>query len=251
MQMLTAERRHEILVRLARDDRVVVSELVASLGVSEDTVRRDLRELAEKGLVHRVHGGALVPASPTASFVRRLELSRDVKAGLAEAALPLLERAQVIVLDGGTTNLELASRLPPTFGGTVVTNSPPTASVLANHPNAEVLLIGGKLLKEAQVTVGPSAVEAFRAIRADLCVLGGCAFQPEIGVMTTDADEAPVKRAMIECSGQVVALATADKLALTSPWVVAALQELDYLVTDAAAEATRPYAAAGIDVVSV
>src|ERR1044072_5215020 len=110
--MLTAERRNEILVRLDRDGKVVASELVDALGVSEATVRRDLRELAADGLVLRVHGGALPPTTPMPSFAQRLEVSREAKGHVAEAALPLLEDAQVIVIDGGTTSLELARRLP-------------------------------------------------------------------------------------------------------------------------------------------
>jgi DeoR/GlpR family transcriptional regulator of sugar metabolism len=249
--MLTAERRHAILSRLGRDGRVVVSELVASLGVSEDTVRRDLHELAGKGLVHRVHGGALAPASPTASFARRLEAAREQKGALAEAALPLLERARVIVLDGGTTALAIASRLPASYDGTVVTNSPPAASALTDHPSVEVVLIGGSLRKQSQVAVGASTVEAFRALRADICVLGICAFHADVGVTTMDSDEAQVKRAMVACAAEVIALATADKLRMTSPWIVAGLDEIDYLVTDGADELTRPYLAAGIDVVTV
>src|SRR5262245_6669856 len=147
--MLTAERRQEILGRLERDGKVVASELVVSLGVSEDTVRRDLRDLAEQGLLQRVHGGALPAPPTTGSFARRLEVSRTAKLALADAALPLLAGARVIVLDGGTTSLALAQALPSGHDGTVVTNSPPIATALAGHPAAEVVLVGGRLLKEA------------------------------------------------------------------------------------------------------
>src|SRR5262245_609298 len=128
--MLTAERRQIILTRLERDGKVVASELVDALGVSEDTVRRDLRELASGGFVQRVHGGALPPAA-TATFAQRLSVSPEAKAHLAEAALPLLEGASVVLLDGGTTALELARRLPPERECTVLTNSPPVAAALA------------------------------------------------------------------------------------------------------------------------
>src|SRR5690242_15461004 len=157
--MLTAERKQEILGRLERDGKVVASELVTSLGVSEDTVRRDLRDLAERGLLHRVHGGALASAPPTGSFTQRLAVSPEQKAALADAALPLVVGARVIVFDGGTTTLELARRLPLDYDGIVVTNSPPVATALANHPKAEVVLVGGRLLKDAQVAVGAAAVE--------------------------------------------------------------------------------------------
>ena len=155
--MLTAERRQEILGRLDRDGKVVASELVASLGVSEDTVRRDLRDLADQGLLLRVHGGALPAAQAIGSFERRLELGHEAKVALADAALPLLHGARVIVLDGGTTPLELARRLPHSHTGTVVTNSPPVAVALAAHPQVEVVLVGGRLLKADQVAVGSVA----------------------------------------------------------------------------------------------
>ncbi len=249
--MLTAERKQAILVRLECDGRVVASELVASLGVSEDTVRRDLRDLAEQGLLHRVHGGALASAAPTVSFAHRLEVGHEEKAALADAALPLLQGARVIVLDGGTTALELALRLPVAFDGTIVTNAPPVASALANHPKADVMLVGGRLFKDQQVAVGSAAVETLRTVRADVCVLGICSLHPDVGVTTPDNEEAQVKRAMVACARQVIALATADKLRNASPWVVARLTDVDQLVTDGDDELTRPYATAGIAVVSV
>jgi DeoR/GlpR family transcriptional regulator of sugar metabolism len=249
--MLTAERRQAILGRLEADGKVVASELVASLGVSEDTVRRDLRDLAEQGLLQRVHGGALPAPAQVGSFARRLEIAHDEKVALADAALPLLEGARVIVLDGGTTPLELARRLPAGFDGTVVTNAPPIAVALAGHPRAEVVLVGGRLIKSAQVAVGAAAVEALHAVRADVCVLGVCSLHPDVGVTTLDHDEAHVKRAMVASAGEVIALATADKLRTASPWVVAQLADVDHLVTDGDAELTHPFAAAGIDVVTV
>jgi DeoR/GlpR family transcriptional regulator of sugar metabolism len=247
--MLTAERRQAILSRLGRDGKVVASELVAALGVSEDTVRRDLRELAAGGLVQRVHGGALPLAPATASFAQRLRVAPEAKAHLAAAALPLLEGASVIVLDGGTTSLELARRLPADRACTVLTNSPPVAAALAEHPLADVVLIGGRLLKDPQVTVGAAAVDALRQVHADVCVLGICSLHPELGVTTSDHDEAHVKRAMVESAAEVIALATADKLRTAAPWVVAPLADVTHLVTDAAPDLTHDYAAAGVSVV--
>jgi DeoR/GlpR family transcriptional regulator of sugar metabolism len=113
------------------------------------------------------------------------------------------------------------------------------------------MVVGGRLLKDEQVAVGPVAVDAFRAIRADACVLGVCAFDPEVGVTTANDDEAQVKRAMVACSREVVALATKDKLHVSNPWVVASLDEIDHLVTDGGADLTSAFAAAGVGVVAV
>jgi DeoR/GlpR family transcriptional regulator of sugar metabolism len=228
---------------------VVASELVTALGVSEDTVRRDLRELAANGHVLRVHGGALPPPPAAATFAQRLQHAPEAKAELATAALPLLEGAKVLLLDGGTTALELARRLPHDRDCTVLTNSPPVAEALAAHPRAEVVLIGGRLLKESQVTVGSAAVDTLRQVRADACVLGICGLHPELGVTATDHDEAHVKRAMVAASAEVIALATADKLRSAGPWIVAPLADVTHLVTDASDELTADYAAAGVNVV--
>jgi DeoR/GlpR family transcriptional regulator of sugar metabolism len=247
--MLTAERRRDILTRLERDGKVVASELVAALGVSEDTVRRDLRELAAGGLVQRVHGGALPPAPPAATFDQRLHVAPEAKAHLAEAALPLLDTAKVVLLDGGTSALELARRLPRERDCTVLTNAPPVAAALALHPRAEVIVIGGRLFKDAQVTVGSAAVDALRQVHADACVLGICSLHPELGVTATDHEEAHVKRAMVQASAEVIALATADKLRTMSPWLVAPLAEVTHLVTDAGDELTAEYTRAGVSVV--
>jgi DeoR/GlpR family transcriptional regulator of sugar metabolism len=249
--MLAAERRQEILAQLDRDGRVVVAELVAGLSVSEDTIRRDLEELAGRGLLHRVHGGALPTPGEALPFERRLEIGREEKVALATAAASYVESARTLVLDGGTTALEVARHLPTAWAGVVVTNAPPVAAALAVHPRAEVVVVGGRLLKDEQVTVGSAAIDAFRAVRADACVLGVCAVHPEIGVTTANEEEAQVKRAMVACSAEVVALATRDKLHTSSPWVVASLDEIDRLITDGGEDSTGAFVAAGVGVIAV
>ena len=249
-QLLSAERRRAILDELARDGKVVAARLVERLGVSEDTVRRDLRELAAQGLVQRVHGGALAPAPQPGSFERRRETCSAEKAALAAAAVGLLLEARVVLLDGSTTNLELARRLPVDRPLTVLTNSPPIAAALAEHPSAEVVLIGGRLDKRAQVTTGAAAVEFIRSVRVDACVLGVCALHPEAGLTTDDLEEAHVKRAMVGAAADVIALATTDKLRAAGPYLVAPVAELTHIVAEAAAgdELLEPYRALGVSV---
>jgi DeoR/GlpR family transcriptional regulator of sugar metabolism len=248
-QLLSAERRQAILTALKRDGKVVAARLVEELGVSEDTIRRDLRELAAQGLVQRVHGGALPPAPQPGTFADRAETCTAEKAALAEAAVAVLGDARVVLIDGSTTNLELVRRLPAEPLRTVLTNSPPIAVCLSEHPTAEVILIGGRLAKDAQVAVGSAAVEFVRSVRADACVLGICALHPETGITTTDLEEAHLKRAMVQSAADVIALATADKLGTASPWLVAPLADLTHLVTDADEEQTAGYEAAGVPVV--
>lgn len=248
--LLSVERRQAILSALARDGKVLAARLVDELGVSEDTIRRDLRELAAQGLVQRVHGGALPPAPPAGSFVHRRDMRTEAKAALARAAVAILGDARVIFLDGSTTNLEVARRLPAEPARTVLTNSPPIATALAEHPSAEVLVIGGHLDKRAQATTGSAAVDFVRSVRADACVLGICALHPEIGLTTEDLEEAQVERAMAQSSADVMALATADKLRAGSPYLVAPVAELTHLVAepDTPDDLLEPYRMLGVSV---
>src|SRR5262245_14254102 len=160
--MLAAERRHEILERLGRDGKVVAADLSASLAVSPDTVRRDLSELADAGLLRRVHGGALPPTVGAQAYEVRSEQATEAKAAIAHAISRRLRSGQVILLDSGTTTLEVARHLPRDLEATVITNSPPIAVALAEHPSVEVTMLGGMLDKEARAVVGAATIEALR-----------------------------------------------------------------------------------------
>ena len=229
--MLTAERRRLILERLQQDKKVLSSELSTVLKVSEDTIRRDLRELAEANLLQRVHGGALLVAAATASYADRQKQAPQEKAAIAQAAAKLVRPGQVVILDGGTTTLQVARHLPLDLPATIVTNSPPIAIALAEHTRIEVVMLGGQLYKKALVNVGAATVEALQMIRADLCLLGVCSLHPEVGISVTNLNEAYVKRAMITRAAEVVGLVTAAKLDTAAAYVVESIQALTYLVT--------------------
>jgi DeoR/GlpR family transcriptional regulator of sugar metabolism len=249
--MLAEERRHAILERLRSDGKVVAAELSSSLAVSPDTVRRDLRELAGAGLLRRVHGGALPPAVGAQTYAARREHAPEAKVAIARATGRLLRSGQVIVLDSGTTTLEVARQLPPELDATVITNSPPIAVALAEHPRVEVTVLGGRLDKDARALVGAAAIEALRLLRADVLVLGVCSLHPELGITVTALEESYVKRAMIANAAEVVAVSSADKLGSAGPYVVAPIDELTHLVTEASAPAEQldRYRALGIEVV--
>lgn len=249
--MLVAERRDRILLALRQGGRVLASDLSDSLGVSPDTIRRDLDELAASGLLRRVHGGAL-PSSPGAAvYADRLGQASASKAAIARAAGRMLRPGQVILLDGGTTTLRLAELWPPGLRATVITNSPPAAAALAAHGDLEVDVIGGRLHKNGLVTLGAAAAAAIRSLRPDVCVLGVASVHPAVGISVPDSEDAAVKRAMIDVSAEVIALAAADKLGTIAPYLVAAAAELTHLVTDTTDEAALDlYRAEGISVVS-
>jgi DeoR/GlpR family transcriptional regulator of sugar metabolism len=248
--MLTEERRRVILEGLHRDGRIVASELSAALDVSIDTVRRDLRELADAGLLRRVHGGALPAAVGAAPYAARLEQGPGAKTAIAEATSRLFHDGQVILLDAGTTTLEVARRLPPDLDATVITNSPPVALALAEHPRIAVNVLGGSLAKDAKALVGAATVEALRSVRADILVLGVCSLHPEIGITVIELEESYVKKAMIANAAEVVAVSSADKLGSAAPYVIAPIEELTYLVTEECeADRLDAYRNAGVEVV--
>ncbi len=206
--MLTAERRRSIMQTLQREGKVHATELSKALQVSEDTIRRDLRELAAAGVLQRVHGGAL-PRSPA------------------------------------------TARLPPDLRATVITHSPPIALALAEHPLVKAIVIGGKLYKHELVAVGAATVEAFRTFRADLCFLGISNVHPEVGISTSNLEEAYVKRAMIASAAEVVALTSAEKIGTAAPYIIGPLSDLTHLVTERSVpdEMLAPYRALGITIV--
>jgi DeoR/GlpR family transcriptional regulator of sugar metabolism len=249
--MLTTERRAVILGQLQSEGRVLAADLSTELGVSPDTIRRDLRELDASGLLRRVHGGALPRHGIAQSFAEGTRRAPAAKASIARRAAACARDGQVIVIDGGTTTLELARALSDDLRATVVTTSPPIAIALADHPGLEVTVVGGTLRSHRLVTVGADTVQSIRAIRADVVFLGVCGLHPEIGVTVPDIEERHVKAAMIEGAAEVVALADADKLGTAMPFVVAPLREVTHLVTDAAVDdsALSPYRALGIEVI--
>lgn len=249
--MLNAERRAVILEALRRDGRVVAAELSGKFGVSEDTVRRDLRELADEGLLRRVYGGA-VPRSPVSpSFARRRDEFRPAKSAIGAAAAAFVRDGQVVTFDGGTTPLEVAAHLPPDRRATVVTHSLPVASALADHPLVEVVVLGGTLHKASLVTVGATTAEAYRRVRADLCVLGTASIHPRLGVGVLDHEEAEVKRAMVAGAAEVMVVTSGEKLNTSAPFLVGPVSLVARLVTGPGVpdEALQAYREAGIEVV--
>lgn len=230
--MFNAERRQFILERLRRESRIVAKELSSEIGVSEDTIRRDLREMAAEGLIQRVHGGALLRSPASTNYTSRQQQASSAKHHIAEAAARLVQSGQVIILDGGTTNVLVAEQFPPDLRATVITNSPPAAIALKDYPYIETILIGGQFYKDSLVTVGATVIETLRSIRADLCMLGVCSLHPDIGISTPNFEEAHVKQAMITSAAEIVALASGEKLGTAAPYIVAPLSELTYLVTE-------------------
>jgi DeoR/GlpR family transcriptional regulator of sugar metabolism len=249
--LMKEERQALLLETLRREGKLLASEWSERLRISEDTIRRDLRELAQQQKLQRVHRGALPRSSSVPAFATREQHAPAAKRAIAHAAAKLVQDGQVIFVDGGTTTQQLASLLPDNLRATVVTNSPAAAIALAAHPALEVILLGGRLHKQAQVTVGAAVVDALRTFHADICFLGVCSVHPEFGLGIDDFEEAHVKRAMIASSAEVAGLVIAENLGTALPYVLAPAKSLTYLITDAAADDAKltPYRELGVTVV--
>ena len=194
--MLTTHRKQQILSILKRDGQVIAKDVSRSMGLSEDTIRRDLREMAQEGLLLRVHGGAL-PASPAmADFAERESIAAEGKIAIGRAAAKMIHAGQVVILDGGTTARQIARHIPSDLKATIVTHSPTIALELIDHREVEVILIGGRLFKHSVVAVGAAAIEAISEIHADTYFMGVTGVHAKAGLTTGDYEEAAVKRAL-------------------------------------------------------
>lgn len=248
--MLAAERHEYLVEKLRSEGKVVAKDVAAELRLSEDSIRRDLRELAAAGKCQRVYGGALPISAAIADYGTRTELNVGGKQSVARAAAALIRPGQTVILDGGTTTLELVRELDRELALTVVTHSPTIAVALLGHPNIEVFMLGGRLFKHSAVTCGAAAVEAAAQVNADLFFVGVTGVHPETGFTTDDADEAAMKRTLARHAADTYVLADADKIGTASRFVVLRAPEIAGLITDAprGSQALAPLADGGLPI---
>jgi DeoR/GlpR family transcriptional regulator of sugar metabolism len=230
---LPEERQRLILDRLERTGRVVAGQLAQEFGISEDTIRRDLRELADAGLCKRVYGGALPPSPGSPPIKRREQEAPARKQVLGQRAAELVRPEMILFLDAGSTNLAISKSLPEGQNLTVITNAPGIAESLVERVDIELQQIGGRIDHRSGAALGALAVRDVERIHFDLCFLGACAIDAQIGVTAVDAEEAAFKRILVERSGQVAVAVTNEKLGTAAPYQVAILSEIDDLVIEA------------------
>ena len=249
--MLTSQRKALIAQRLGRDGEIVAKAFAAELALSEDTIRRDLREMAAEGILKRVHGGALPLSPPLPDLSARQSLATDEKAALGARAAAMIAPGQVIFLDGGTTTAALARALPRSFAFTIVTHSPTIACELERHPTADVVLVGGRLYKHSMVTTGAMALETIRGLKADFYFMGVTAAHPTHGLTTGDMEEAATKRTIAENAAATFVLLTREKLGAASPWKIMPLASATGLIVPGGLppEVLAPYREQDVEIV--
>lgn len=248
--MLKKERQAYILHQLNLHNKVLSSSLCQEISVSEDTIRRDLQELAEEGKVIKVHGGALSHSFSQVQFPAGEVYSQNQKKIIAEKAISLIGNGMFVLTSGGTTILEMARSLPPQLNATFISGSIAAILEYMHHPNIEVILIGDKISKSSKITVGAEAIARIKQIRADLCFLGTNAIDIHHGITENDWEVAQLKKAMIESSQKTVCLTIAEKINTFQPIRIGALEEIDILITELPPgdPLLRPYVDAGITV---
>ena len=230
--MLTSQRKQLILEKLGAEGQVQSKALSILFDVSEDTIRRDLRELAAEGRLQRVHGGALPSSSAIAPFAERQSVKMDAKKRVARKGAQLISSGQVVIVDGGTTTSELITFFPPDLRITVVTHSPSIALGLVDHPSIEVILIGGRLYKHSIVAVGAAAIEGIANIHADLFFMGVTGIHPDAGLTTGDFEEACIKRAFSGRAAETVVLASPEKINTASSFVIGDVSSVNTIVVE-------------------
>jgi len=245
----SSERQAAILARLDRDGRVVSANLADELQVSPDSIRRDLQDLEAAGALQRVHGGAVRSLAGSPQSLERLQDDDPAKEVLARRTADLLADDQLIALGGGTTAVALARSLRRDLRATVLTSSLDVALALRTHPSMTVDVLGGRLDRASQTLTGAGTVIELERTRPDVCVVSPCWVDLEHGVTLRERAEADVVRTMIERSRRVIAIAPETKLGWTGPYVVADVEHLSALVTDAPEYVAVEYGRLGIELV--
>ncbi|MES2518368.1 MAG: DeoR/GlpR family DNA-binding transcription regulator [Bacteroidota bacterium] len=228
--MLKKERQALIIKQINLHNKVLSSDLSLELNVSEDTIRRDLNELAQDEKIVKVHGGAL---SKSYNFTATQEetYAYEEKNIIAKKTIALIQDGMTILCSGGTTIRVIANLLPENLSVTFFTVSPLIALELAEHPNTEVILLGGRLSNSSKISIGGEVVSKINEIKADLCIMGINGFDQDC-ISDSDYEVVQVKKAMIKASKQLITPMISEKLNSSLRLQVCSLDKVDYLITE-------------------
>ena len=211
--MLKKERHEVVMRQINLHNRVLTSDLVQLLNVSEDTIRRDLQELSDENLLYKVHGGAL-SKSYHSTFDDSTVYAKEAKINIAKKTIPLIKDGMFILIGGGTTI------------------SPLVAVELAKYQKIEVILIGGLFSKNSQITYGGHVISQIAEINADLCLLGTSAIHPKDGLTDTDWEINQLKKTMLNAAKKSAVLCISEKLNISLKLKVTPLKNISYLITE-------------------
>jgi DeoR family transcriptional regulator, fructose operon transcriptional repressor len=227
------EERHEFILNEVRvRNRVLLTDIASKLSISEDTVRRDLKYLDERGQIKKVHGGAISNSFHLYTYKEQEIYAHESKSIIARKAHSLLKDGQVILMSGGTTNLEFARFFPKTLKATIFTPSLPVAMQLLEHENIQTVFLGGRLSHDAQIALGAETVQTISQIRADLCFLGTGHLDLVHGLSEFDWDVVQLKKAMIQASKKIISLTISEKINSSHVYKVCDITTIHTLITE-------------------
>jgi DeoR/GlpR family transcriptional regulator of sugar metabolism len=228
---LTKKARKQLIMQQVNiHTRIAYSELVNQINVSEDTIRRDVNELAEDGKVVKIKGGAMSAAYHYGQESQTY--AQQNKLAIAEKTLQLLRNDMIVLIGGGTTIREFIRKIPPALRATFITVNVLSAVELLDKPMIKTIVIGGQISAYSQMTVSGEVFEYLSNINADLCIIGTNAIDPENGLTDADWETIQVKKAMIKAAEKVAILAISEKLNSSMKMKIADLRDIDYLITE-------------------
>ncbi|MDQ1086075.1 MULTISPECIES: DeoR/GlpR family DNA-binding transcription regulator [unclassified Siphonobacter] len=239
---LKEDRKDLIINQVNLHTRITLTDLANTLNVSEDTIRRDINDLADEGKLIKIRGGAMSKAyhyssQPVESY------AHDSKKLIAEKAVSLLKDGMLVLMGGGTTIREFIKMIPNELKATFLTVNPLTAVELLDKPNLEIIMIGGPISRYSQMAVGGDVYQRLSEIRVDLCIMGTNALDAKEGLTDSNWETVQAKKAMIRASEKIAILAISEKMNSVMSMKVADLREIDYLVTELSPESSllAPY----------
>ncbi len=242
------QRQRTILDKLSDHRKVATQQLATDLKVSEDTIRRDLNEMAHKGLLSKVHGGAVSSIQKLYYYNENVIKNQREKGIIANKAMSLLRNGMSIIISDGTTNLAFARNIPKDLNLTVFTYCLPIAMELTEHPAVEIIFLGGKIEKKSMVALGTDVTDKFSQNRVDMCFLGTGSIGHVEGITEGSYEVSLIKKSIVAASDTVVSLATSDKLGLRQSHSICKPADINILVTELDPNSSEllPFAEAGI-----
>jgi DeoR family fructose operon transcriptional repressor len=230
MVLQKKERKELIIRQVGIHTRLMFADLVKFIDVSEDTIRRDVNELADEGLVIRIKGGVMTAAYHVGEQPK--PYSQAHKIIIADKAVGLLKDDMIVLTGGGTSVREFIRRIPDNCRATFITVNPLTAVGLMDKPHLKTIMIGGCVSTHSQMVVSGEVYASLANIKADLCILGINAIDIKNGLTDSDWETVQVKKAMIKSAKNIAVLTISEKLNSTMQMKIADLSEIDYLVTE-------------------
>ncbi len=232
----TVDRRMKILKKLSLHDQVFVNELSKEFGVSEVTIRNDLEQLESKNLLIRARGGAMSASQVVSQDLQlgeKHKLNLQEKIRIGKAAAKLVKDSDTVIIDSGTTTLEVVKNLATTLNNvTIISNALNIANQLVSNPNIHLIIPGGVLRKNSLSLIGPIAEKSFKNLYVDKVFLGVDGFDTTQGISTPNIEEAYLNQIMIEVAREVIVVTDSSKFLRKSLAFICKLDRIDIVITD-------------------